>query len=313
MGKKKLLIAVPATQEQKKTIEEVASSYEVVTLESIGENVSDVEIMYGWEQIVGDRILQDKASGLKWLQSESAGIDNLDLALIKEKNIILTNASGIHGHQMSETILGMLFIYTRKLKESIQFQETNTWQVPSGLTDLNGKSVLILGTGQVGTRLAKLLQALELTVYGVNRNGREVDYFDQTYTQNDFEQHLDKMDIVINLLPETPATHHLFDRRLFNKMKDQVMFVNAGRGGAVKTEDLIEACKEGGIAFAGLDVFEEEPLPSTSPLWDVDNIFITPHTSGKSDNYYKRLFPIFMENLESYLTTQEVVINKIGE
>ena len=110
------------------------------------------------------------------------------------------------------------------------------------------------------------------------------------------------MDIVINILPLTSQTHHFYNQALFDKMKDGVIFINVGRGPSVDTDALIAQCRSGKISFAALDVFEEEPLPQTNPLWELDNVLITPHISGNTDQYNQRMLTIFHENLHAFKT-----------
>ncbi|MCS6723485.1 NAD(P)-binding domain-containing protein, partial [Proteus mirabilis] len=183
-------------------------------------------------------------------------------------------------------ILGMIFAHTRKIKESILAQEKSEWISPTQMSDLNQKKVMIVGTGHIGERLAEILKVFQTNITGVNRSGREVSHFDQIIKQDDLLNHISEMDIVVSLLPDTSETHYFFDKAVFSQMKKGVLFINAGRGGTVNTEDLITYCENETIGFAGLDVFEVEPLPKTSPLWKLDNVLITPHSSGATDQYY---------------------------
>jgi phosphoglycerate dehydrogenase-like enzyme len=212
---------------------------------------------------------------------------------------------------MSESILGMIFAHTRKIKESILAQEKSEWMSPTQMSDLNQKKVMIVGTGHIGERLAEILKVFQTNITGVNRSGREVPHFDQIIKQDDLLNHISEMDIVVSLLPDTSETHYFFDKSVFSQMKKGVLFINAGRGGTVNTEDLITYCENETIGFAGLDVFEVEPLPKTSPLWKLDNVLITPHSSGATDQYYNRLYPIFKKNLLHYLETSDICQNKI--
>lgn len=306
-----LLISVPVTETDVSAIKELASDYRIVLLKDFKESIDDIEIMYGWDEKIGNAILKSSSSRLKWLQAGSAGVDHLDLAKIKSQGIILTNGSGVHGNQMSESILGMIFAHTRTIKRSILDQEKSKWNKQVDSTDLVGKRVLIAGTGHIGKRLAEILGVFQAEVVGVNRSGRNVNGFSEIIEQDKISEKLSDIDIIINLLPDTSETHYFFDKKLFSLMKDQVIFINAGRGGTVKTEDLITFCQNGKIGFAGLDVFEVEPLPETSPLWKLDNVLITSHISGATDQYYVRLIPIFLANLKAYLTEGKVVQNEI--
>jgi phosphoglycerate dehydrogenase-like enzyme len=311
MKKSTLLVTVPIEDSQVKDLETIASNFEIIKLDEFKGNIDDIEILYGWNQEMGNKLLASDTSSLKWVQANSAGVDHIDTNKIKEKNILLSNASGVHGNQMSESILGMIFAHTRKIKESILAQEKSEWISPTQMSDLNQKKVMIVGTGHIGERLAEILKVFQTNITGVNRSGREVPHFDQIIKQDDLLNHISEMDIVVSLLPDTSETHYFFDKSVFSQMKKGVLFINAGRGGTVNTEDLITYCENETIGFAGLDVFEEEPLPKTSPLWKLDNVLITPHSSGATDQYYNRLYPIFKKNLLHYLETSDISQNKI--
>lgn len=306
-----LLITVPISDKELSEITEIGNEYHVIEQSKFKGNIDDIEIMYGWNEEIGAKILASSTSKLRWIQAHSAGVDHIDSRKLKEKNVLLSNASGVHGHQMSESILGMIFSHTRKIKEAILAQEKKEWTKPSGLTDLNGKRVMIVGTGHIGERLAEILQIFQTQVTGVNRSGRQVPHFDKIIKQEEILTDISDMDIVISLLPDTESTHYFFDKTLFSEMKEGVCFINAGRGGTVNTDDLITFCENNKIGFAGLDVFETEPLPKESPLWQLDNVLITPHSSGATDEYFNRLYPIFKTNLESFVTHKQLIKNKM--
>ncbi|MGY3766481.1 NAD(P)-dependent oxidoreductase [Vagococcus vulneris] len=270
-----------------------------------------IEIMYGWSASLGKKLLKLTDSHLKWIQAESAGVNQFDQALLAKKNILLSNASGIHGQQMSESILGMIFAYTRQIRQSILNQEVAEWQHALPTTDLAGKQIVILGTGHIGQVLAKTLSVFDVTVTGVNRSGQNYDYFDSIIKHEELPNKLSQFDILISLLPETNETLNFFNREFFKMVKKGVIFINAGRGSAVDESVLIEACQTGIVSFAGLDVVKHEPLPKTSDLWEQPNILIIPHLAGSTDQYFNRLFPIFKENLQLFEQTGDIIRNKI--
>lgn len=312
MKKEILLVSAPMKEEQKEELSALAKEYELVSGKDFNGPVDDVAIMYGWNKEVAEKILDSDQSKLKWVQAESAGVDHIDTDKLKERGILLSNASGVHGNQMSESILGMIFAHTRKIKEAVLNQQTATWDRPTHSTDLNGKNVLIVGTGHIGERLAEILTVFQTNITGVNRSGRQVPHFDKIVKQPNTAEVIGEMDIIISLLPDTKETADFFNADLFEKMKDGVVFINAGRGGSVNTEDLITYCENGKIGFAGLDVFEVEPLPADSPLWKLDNVLITPHSSGVTDAYFDRLYPIFENNLTSFIKTGDLAQNKMS-
>lgn len=311
MQRKKLLVLVPIIDEDFVLLKELANEYDVIKKADFNGCVEDVEIVYGWDSELNLKLVTSPSNKIKWIQAQSAGIDHIDTTVLKEQGILLSNGSGVHGNQMSESVLGMLFTYTRGIKSAVLNQEKATWAIPDKQTDLVGKKVMILGTGHIGARLAEVLKVFQTYLVGVNRSGKPVANFDKMIQQDQLDTVLSEMDIVINLLPDTTVTHHFFTEELFSVMKKGVIFINVGRGGTVKTDDLVIACQNGTIGFAGLDVFEEEPLPKESPLWQLDNCLITPHSSGMTDKYFERLFPIFKTNLEVFLQTGKISENEI--
>lgn len=299
-----LLTCVELKEEQKIYLQDNFPTIRVVSIDLLA--VSDYEkvtIIYGWS---------DKLPSLthfpflKWIQTLSAGVNYLPLEELAKRDIMVTTTSGIHGHQMTESVLGMLFSYTRNIRESILKQEKHEWGIVNTGTDLVDKRVLIFGTGSIAQQLAKTLQVFGCDVFGINRSGRQVDHFTQTFNYQEGKSKLNTMDIVINLMPGTKETYHYFNDDLFSNMKDGVVFINMGRGTSVSTSDLISHIKTEKIGFVALDVFEEEPLPKDSELWNLQNVLITPHISGATDKYNDRAFTILTDNLIKFMNHEEL-------
>lgn len=290
-----LLSCEPLTEHQMTFLKETFPTIQVELLESFDlNNCEKVTMIYGWS----DKLPSLKYfSSLKWVQTLSAGVNYLPLEELAKRHIMVTTTSGIHGHQMTESVLGMLFSYTRNIREAILNQKKHEWGIVSKGTDLVDKRVLIFGTGSIAQQLAKTLQIFDCDVFGINRSGRQVEYFKQTFNYQEGQGKLNTMDIVINLMPGTTETYHYFNDELFSNMKDGVIFINMGRGTSVNTTDLISHVKTEKVAFAALDVFEEEPLAEESELWDLSNVLITPHISGATDKYNERAFEILKDNL----------------
>ena len=290
----------------------IAANYRIITVEeATSVNLDDVEIIVSWRDDLGNKILDSPTSRLKWLQVYSAGVDDLPLAKLKEKNILLSNASGVHSIPISETVIGMLLSHYRGLRSAINNQAQQRWNNRITTTELNGQSMLIVGTGAIGRQLGKVATILGVKVYGINRSGYPLNDFDATYPQSEINHVLPEMDIVVNILPLTPDTYHFYDANRFKHMKDGAVFINVGRGPSVDTEALINACHSGTIGFAGIDVFEDEPLAEDHPLWQMENVLITPHISGKTTEYNRRFFAILSANLQEYLKTGRLLRNQV--
>ncbi|UDE96330.1 phosphoglycerate dehydrogenase [Carnobacterium viridans] len=302
------------TTEQLQALKELAPEYELIKgWETDWEDISleSIEIIYGWTGQYSKELVENEKSHLKWAQGKAAGVDFLDLEKLKQKNILLTNGSGIHSVPIAESVFGILLAYARGIQKAVKDQQTKTWDQVDELMELHGKTIMIVGTGKIGVEVGRLAKAFNMKTIGVNRSGRDVEYMDQLIKQPELVDQVKQADIVINILPHTDKTHYFFNQDTFSQMKEGTLFVNVGRGPTVKTDDLIAALDNGQLAFAGLDVFETEPLPEESALWNREDVLITPHITGIAEQFKKRLFAIFEENLKAYLAEEKLPVNLI--
>lgn len=306
---KSILIVQELYPEQIDELKEKASDYKIV--ESIEEaDANTVEIIIGWSDDLIP-LIEDEASNVKWVQFAYAGVNALPLKLFTEKGILLTNGSGIHAKPVTETIIGLILGMTRAIVRSAKNQENKEWSHGSNLYELAGKTMLIVGAGKIGVQLGKVAKAFNMHTIGINRSGREIENMDDQYTQKELADVIHKGDIVVNILPLTEETTHLYDEDMFSKMKDGVIFINVGRGESVVTEDLLAALDNGKVSRAGLDVFEQEPLPEDSPLWNHEQVLMTPHIAGQVESYPKYIFPLFMKNFEAFEKGEELPENLV--
>ncbi len=306
---KKIALLTKLSREEKEEIKRIAPDYELIeTIET--HDLSKTEIVFGWNQNLEESIAKEK-SAIQWIQYPYAGVNHLPLNLLDEKNIKLTSGSGTNAHAVAEAAIAMLLGITRNIIRSTKQQEAKEWIRPEKGYELKDKTILIVGAGNIGERIGAIAKALLMKTIGINRSGRKVNYMDEQYQQNDLAEIMNQADIVINILPATKETYHLFDARLFSKMKDETIFINVGRGETVVTEDLLEALNENKISRAALDVFEEEPLAKDHPLWEHENVLITPHIAGQVESQLDYIYPIFIENLQAYLKNGELPVNFI--
>lgn len=303
--------------EQLEKVKEVAPDYELIEdwNDELALNypVDQIEIVYGWDKAKTQKVklLEAENNHLKWIQVASAGVDYLDLEALEKRDILLTNASGIHSVPISESVFGVLLANSRQIKQAVLDQTNHKWNKDQGLSELAEKTILIAGAGHIGKEIGRLAKAFNMKTIGINRSGRDVEHMDKIYKQPELIHHVYEADIVINVLPLTSETEHFFDEKVFSQMKDGTVFVNVGRGPSVNTQDLITALDEGKVSFAGLDVFETEPLEEDSPLWDREDVLITPHISGNAEHYNTRLFQIFEPNLKAYIEGKELPKNLV--
>lgn len=262
---------------------------------------ADIILTYG-EDLTEEHI--KAADRLKWIMVASAGIEKLPFEILEQRNIHVTNSKGVHAIPMAEYCISMMLQVSRQAKVLMESQKKHSWDRKVRMEEMYGKTVLILGSGAIGTATAKLCEAFGMNVIGVNSDGREVDHFQRTYKMGDVSIPLTDTDFVISVLPSTEKTKGLLNREFFHKMKQEAVFINIGRGEVVVEKDLIFLMKENKIKHAVLDVFETEPLPKEHPFWDMNNVTITPHISGITRNYLPRVMVIFHRNLELYLNDQ---------
>lgn len=313
MGKKSILLFQNTTEEQIATIQKIAPDYEILKgwEDNSQQSFDDVEILYGWNFNIGPQILNHPCSKLKWIQSHTAGIDYMDLASLKDKGISLTTSSGIHAVSIAESVFGMLLSYVRGIGNSIKNQSKKEWASPKQIMELNKSTIMIVGTGNIGVQVGRLAKAFGMETIGVNRSGNSVEYMDTVIKQTQLMDYINQADFVVNIMPLTDLTRYYFNKDVFSKMKEGSAFINVGRGQTVQVDDLMDALDHGILAFVGLDVFEKEPLPKDSPLWEREDVLITPHISGLIKHFKTRLFVIFEENLRAYMEGKELPRNKV--
>lgn len=254
------------------------------------------------------RELIPRAPALRWFQQGGAGADWLARhPEIADSEVIITNASGVHSVPISEHILALLLGLGRGFRASILGHKDRVWHENrnQNLFELAGKRCLLLGVGAIGGRFAKLAAACEMEVVGVRRNPNECPSgVKRMIGPGALREELGEADFIVNTLPLTPETRHMLGRREIELVKPGAYIVNIGRGATIDEQAMIDALRSGRLGGAGLDVFETEPLPEDSPLWDMENVIVTPHYSGLTPRYNERVFEIFSDNLQRYLSGQ---------
>ncbi|HEY4601736.1 MAG TPA: D-2-hydroxyacid dehydrogenase [Cerasibacillus sp.] len=269
---------------------------------------AEIIVTYG-EDLTDEHI--EKASQLKWIMVLSAGVDQLPHQAIKKHHILVTNVRGIHKIPMAEYAIAMLLQVYRQAKTLIKHQMEGKWERSIKMQEISARTMVILGTGAIGQEVARLAKAFHIKTIGVSRSGKPVEFFDETYQTSDLHQQLPDADFVVSVLPSTPETKYLFTEESFRLLPNHAVFLNMGRGDIVKSDVLLQAIQNKEIAHAVLDVFEEEPLPENHPLWQEENITITPHLSGISPQYVPRALNIFKENLNKYRGKEQPLINEV--
>lgn len=292
-------------------IREIAPEIELDIVESsfdYSELIKEGEIVFGWPKTD----LVKKAKNLKWLHLPSAGVDRYaNKEIYQNQDIVLTNSSGVYGKPIAEHVFAMIMAHNRNLIDYAYDKKEKKWQRKNEIKDFFNSTVGILGLGDIGSTIAKRAKAWGANVLALKRTMTELpDYVDRIYLNQDLDELLKISDYIILTLPGTPATEGIIGRNELKMMKDSAFIVNIGRGSLINQEALIEALKEKWIAGAGLDVTEPEPLPEKSTLWELDNVILTPHTSGFSPTNDQRRFEIFKDNLKHYVNNENL-LNKV--
>ncbi len=253
---------------------------------------------------------RELAPNLRWLQGSGAGVDGFVATgiLDPDSKVIVTTAVGIHATSIGEYVFGSMLMFNRTWPEMVRLQDRHIWPRSANWYKLGGRELVdqtlgIVGLGSIGRRIAQLGKAFNMRVLATRRSatGNEKDPdVDRFYPREKLHDMLHQSDYVVIAVPLTQETEKLIGEAELRAMQPHTYLVNIARGRVIDEAALIRALKEGWIAGAGLDVVEEEPLPADSPLFSMSNVILTPHISGISVHYDKRLATLFAENLRRY-------------
>ncbi len=241
-----------------------------------------------------------RAPNLRWLQTFSAGTDHPIFGAIRNRGATLTNSAGASAPSIAQTVMLFLLALGNDLPRLIRAQAANRWE-PASAQDLHGLRLGIIGLGEIGAEVARLGQAFGMDVTGLRRRVRG-DEICETWPNERLGDLLGQCDAIVISAPLTDSTRGLFDADAFASMPTGSWFVNVGRGEIVDESALIDALTSGHLGGAGLDVFATEPLPIDSPLWQLPNVIITPHTAGSTEWARRRTVTQFLENLRRFVT-----------
>ncbi len=287
------------------------------------EDIADVDVLYTFSALPHP----DDAPRLKWVQFHSAGIDHIiDHPLYTDSEIELTTTSGIHAIPVAEYVLAQMLAFAHHLPKMFEDKLHTRWPRDRWARykpdELHGATVGIVGYGSIGRQVARLTQALGMKVLALKRDVRNLN--DAVYTMSGvgdpeaaiperiyppqaLHSFLGECDYVVLSAPLTKTTRGMISAEALATMKPSAILINVARGGLVDQAALVKALKEGTLAGAALDVYEEEPLPADSPLWDLPNVILSPHVSGYTPHYDDRAVEIFVENLRRFLAGEPLI------
>jgi D-2-hydroxyacid dehydrogenase (NADP+) len=261
--------------------------------------------------------LADIAERLKLIQSISAGTDQYDKQLLRARGVRVASAAGVNAQAVAEHTMALILALSRRLPEARDNQHKKTWRGMLGdLTqredELGGKTLLVVGMGRIGSHLALLAKAFGMKVIGIRRDPSQGENgADSIYGMGDLVKLVPQADIVALTCALTPETTGLMSAAAFAAMKPSSVFVNVARGKVADEAALIDTMKNNRIWAAGIDVTAEEPLPASSPLWTLPNVFVTPHTAGETRAYEDNVIDILIENLERLWRGEKTLRNQV--
>lgn len=259
-----------------------------------------------------------EAPKLKFIQSVSAGVNQFDQAALRARGIRLASAQGVNARAVAQHAMALILALVRRLPEAWDNQKRKHWRPMAGNfadreDELTGKTLLVVGLGGIGGRLARLAKAFEMTVIGVRQDpAKGADGADAVHGLPDLPELLPRADFVALTCPLTAETEGLMDAAAFGRMKRSAYLVNVARGGCAVEGDLIAALRAGGIAGAALDVVAEEPLPASSPLWTMPGVLITSHLGGETRRYEDNVVEVLMENLNRLWRGDATLRNQVA-
>jgi phosphoglycerate dehydrogenase-like enzyme len=248
------------------------------------------------------------AGRLRWIQLISAGVPQELCPAADRQGITVTNLAGLYGASIAEHAVALMVMLARNLHRAVRQQQERRWDrdLGRGITDLQGKTLAVVGLGSIGRGIARLGRAYGMRVLGCRRTDRPAADVDRVYPLRELRALLAEADHVAVALPWTRHTDGLLGAAEFAALKPGAVYVNVSRGGVAREPALLDALRTGRVAAAGLDVFAEEPLPPDHPLWTMPQVVITPHYAGEVINTSSRPAERFARNLRAWLNGQEL-------
>ena len=309
-----ILVSVPFSERNKELLKSAADTAYFYFADRKENPAEYEEWLMKSEVIIGNPAVDEIASApmLKYVQSTNAGVDKYTQVPGCFNDVLLCSMSGAFGEIISEYVLAGILALYRRLFEYQEQKKKKIWMDVGSEWTLANKTALILGMGDIGSNTAKRLKAFGVHTIGIRRTKAvSQDYFDESATVQEIDEYLTRADIVIGCLPQTAHTIHIFNEERLRKIKKGGLVVNVGRGSLIVTSDLVKVLGDGHLMGAVLDVTEPEPLECDNPLWEMENVLITPHVSGISFGHTKevedKVAKICCYNLKAYINHAEML------
>lgn len=264
------------------------------------------------DAIVTGRHHDEFLEALEWVHAIFSGLNHFPVEAYADAGVVITNSSGIHGTAVGETVTGYLTMFARDLHTYTRQQTDTEWHQTAWDSPftLDGETICVIGLGTLGQGIVEHAAALGMHVTGVRRSDEPVAGVETLYTPDELHDAIASARFVALAVPLTDATRQLIGSTELDRMREDGYLINVARGSVVDEAALIEAIRTDAIAGAALDVFEEEPLPAESPLWDFENVILTPHRAAVTIEYYENVADLVRENV-ACLMNGESMINRV--
>ena len=284
----------------------------LATQEGIDRELADTEIAF-------TSALQRQhfrlARKLRWIHSPAAAVHQFLFPELAESDVILTNAREVHGAVVAEQVIAMMFAVAKRIPQALRFQQQQLWgqeaiwEESGGPREIAGTTLGMVGLGSIGHNVARHAAALGMRVIAVRQHAdaTKPDSVHEVLPPSKINEMFAAADYIVLAAPVTSATRHMIGREQLALMKSDAYLINVGRGSLIDEAALLEVLQQRKIGGAALDVFDQEPLPPDSPLWDLDNLLITPHTAGMTAKLWERHYTLFSENVRRYLSGQSLL------
>jgi phosphoglycerate dehydrogenase-like enzyme len=280
--------------------------------ENVEQHIADSEILFGISLRPEQFLVAKK---LRWIHSQAAAVHQFMFPELVNSDVIITNARDVHGPVVAEQVIAMMFASAKRIPAAVRFQQKHVWgqDAMSGgrsrTRELAGTTVGLVGLGSIGRNVAKHACALGMRVIAVREHPEKEkpQYVDEVLPTSKLPELLAQSDYVVLSAPVTAETTGMIGRQQLATMKPEAFLLNVGRGPLIDETALAEVLREHKIGGAALDVFDQEPLPADSPLWDLEDLLITPHTAGISEKMWDRHYVLFSDNLRRYLSGQPLL------
>jgi len=301
---KKLISLIDVAEVKKKSFIHIDND------ETLKQELGKLDILVTYR--ITSELFQYRSDKLKWIHVGASGVEeNLFDDLLKSK-VMLTNAKGINSKPVSEFIMSQILYFAKQINECNQFKTDkiwNQWELAKKTTQLSDCTLGIIGYGEIGKKLSRLAKTFGMKVLATRRLQKKIEhkkYVDVLFPTDKLDCILKESDFIVLACPLTPLTKNMINKKVFQKMKPDSYLINTSRGGIVNERDLIIALKESQIKGAALDVFDTEPLDKKNPLFNIDNVFLSPHISGNFSDYQHIMIKQFSEMLIKFINNKNI-------